>query len=85
VQAAATSCYVATNAGLKGITGEYFVDCNISPPATRKSIDMELAARLWKYSEELTASSRSANELGGHVESLSSGNLSVIDRGFIFS
>ncbi|CAK9224781.1 unnamed protein product [Sphagnum troendelagicum] len=74
-QAAATPCYVATNAGLKGITGEYFTDCNISPPATRKSIDMELAARLWKYSEELTASSRSANELGGHVESLSSGNL----------
>ncbi len=53
-QGAATQCYVATSPDLDGVTGYYFSDCN---PANGTELldDDELAARLWKVSEELVA------------------------------
>jgi len=52
-QGAATSCYLASNPALAGVTGLYFVDCN---PAEQSDLqkDPALAARLWQVSEELT-------------------------------
>jgi len=52
-QGAATSCYLASNPALAGVTGLYFEDCNpVEPSALQK--DSALAARLWQVSEELT-------------------------------
>jgi WW domain-containing oxidoreductase len=53
-QGAATQCYVAVHPSAAGITGEYFVDCNVARPSTI-SHDRELAARLWRRSEEIDA------------------------------
>jgi NAD(P)-dependent dehydrogenase (short-subunit alcohol dehydrogenase family) len=52
-QGAATSCYLASNPALAGVTGLYFVDCN---PADQSDLqkDPALAARLWQVSEEIT-------------------------------
>lgn len=56
---AATTCYVAAHPALAGVSGHYFADCNpeVPGPAMR---DPELAARLWKVSEELTEANLSA-------------------------
>jgi WW domain-containing oxidoreductase len=53
-QGAATTCYVATNADLAAVSGEYFSDCNVAK-ATRTGRNRELAGQLWKASEELVA------------------------------
>jgi len=52
-QGAATSCYLASQPSLAGVTGLYFVDCN---PAEQSELqkDAAMAARLWQVSEELT-------------------------------
>jgi NAD(P)-dependent dehydrogenase (short-subunit alcohol dehydrogenase family) len=52
-QGAATSCYLASQPALAGVTGLYFVDCN---PAEQSELqkDPALAARLWEVSAELT-------------------------------
>ncbi|XP_050945863.1 short-chain dehydrogenase TIC 32 A, chloroplastic isoform X1 [Cucumis melo] len=49
-QAAATTCYVATNPRLRHVTGKYFVDCNESSPSKLAASPSE-AARLWSASE----------------------------------
>ncbi|XP_015896030.3 short-chain dehydrogenase TIC 32 A, chloroplastic [Ziziphus jujuba] len=49
-QAAATTCYVATNPRLKKVTGKYFADCNEASPVKLGSNFSE-AARLWSASE----------------------------------
>lgn len=51
-EGAATQCFVATHPSLRGVSGEYFADCNVSP-STRLSRDPALAARLWEVSERL--------------------------------
>ena len=51
-QGAATQCYVGTNAGLEGVTGKYFVDCNLSNPSDNAK-DSVMAARLWEESENI--------------------------------
>jgi len=56
-QGAATSCYVATNAGLEGVTGFYFDDCNMAIPMPTMQDDAK-ARRLWTISEDLTADYR---------------------------
>lgn len=56
LQAAATSCYVATNPNLQGVSGKYFFDCNEHLPELPAACDMQLAATYWKFSEELIAS-----------------------------
>jgi NAD(P)-dependent dehydrogenase (short-subunit alcohol dehydrogenase family) len=53
-QGAATSCYVATNPALDGVTGCFFTDCNPIKPAGPYMEDDALAAKLWAVSEELT-------------------------------
>ena len=50
----ATSCYVATNPALAGVSGYFFQDCNPVKPEGPYMEDDALAARLWQVSEELT-------------------------------
>jgi WW domain-containing oxidoreductase len=53
-EGAATEVYVATHPGLAGITGEYFVDCNVGTPR-RLADSAELAKKLWDVSEKIAA------------------------------
>lgn len=50
---ARTSLYVATDAALDGVTGQYFSACKPARSA-RASYDAATAARLWRLSAELT-------------------------------
>ena len=52
-QGAATSCYLASNPALAGVTGLYFVDCNPAEQSDYQK-DQAMAAKLWQVSEELT-------------------------------
>lgn len=52
-QGAATSCYLASNPALAGVSGLYFVDCNPADQSDHQQ-DAAMAARLWQVSEELT-------------------------------
>jgi len=54
-QAAGTSCYVATSPALNGVSGKYFQDCN-EVSTWSCANDMQLADKLWQFSEELIAS-----------------------------
>ncbi|KAL1828134.1 hypothetical protein ACET3Z_006546 [Daucus carota] len=54
-QAAATTCYVATHAKTKGITGKYFADCNEASPSKLATSSIQ-AARLWSASEAMVTS-----------------------------
>ena len=54
-QGAATTCYVALNPQLKGVTGKYFADCNEEKTSKHARSDA-LAERLWEFSEELIRS-----------------------------
>jgi len=56
-QGTATTCYVATNPGLRRVTGFYFFDCNMAVPANFMQDDVK-ARQLWEVSEELTAAYR---------------------------
>ncbi|KAL5727353.1 NADP-retinol dehydrogenase [Ranunculus cassubicifolius] len=51
-QGAATTCYVALNPQVMGISGKYFVDNNIRKPS-ELSQDTELAKKLWEFSMNL--------------------------------
>ena len=52
-QGAATQCYVATNASLVRVSGEYFKDCNPAPQSHYQR-DAAMAAKLWDVSTRLT-------------------------------
>ncbi|KAL7111702.1 hypothetical protein ACP275_05G106500 [Erythranthe tilingii] len=52
-QGAATTCYVALHPQVKGVTGKYFADSNISTQSSL-SLDAELAKKLWDFSLDLT-------------------------------
>ncbi|XP_074574202.1 short-chain dehydrogenase TIC 32 B, chloroplastic-like [Curcuma longa] len=54
-QGAATSCYVALHPDVKGVSGKYFADCNVSK-TTANGTDEHLAIKLWDFSEELVKS-----------------------------
>ncbi|XP_039776981.1 short-chain dehydrogenase TIC 32, chloroplastic-like isoform X1 [Panicum virgatum] len=54
-QGAATTCYVAMHPQVKGISGKYFADCNISSPSLQAS-DAELAKKLWQFSLQTVSS-----------------------------
>ncbi|CAH1451402.1 unnamed protein product [Lactuca virosa] len=54
-QGAATTCYVAMHPQVKGVSGEYFADCNISK-ASKYVDDSEMVKKLWDFSLELTES-----------------------------
>ncbi|XP_057952822.1 short-chain dehydrogenase TIC 32, chloroplastic-like [Malania oleifera] len=51
-QGAATTCYVALHPQVKGISGEYFSDSNVST-ANSKARDPDLAKKLWDFSMNL--------------------------------
>ncbi|XP_071919380.1 short-chain dehydrogenase TIC 32, chloroplastic-like [Coffea arabica] len=53
-QGAATTCYVALHPQVKGVSGKYFADCNLSQPSSLAR-DPELAKKLWDFSLNLTA------------------------------
>ncbi|KAJ4777782.1 NAD(P)-binding Rossmann-fold superfamily protein [Rhynchospora pubera] len=48
-QGAATTCYVAMNPEVKGVTGKYFNNSNICTPNS-KALDQKLAQKLWDFS-----------------------------------
>ncbi|KAH7841387.1 hypothetical protein Vadar_029255 [Vaccinium darrowii] len=52
-QGAATTCYVALHSQVKGVSGEYFSDCNIAKRSALAK-DEELAKKLWDFSLSLT-------------------------------
>jgi NAD(P)-dependent dehydrogenase (short-subunit alcohol dehydrogenase family) len=53
-QGAATTCYVATSPELRGVSGEFFESCRRRIfPAKHPLNDDDMAAKLWKISEEL--------------------------------
>ncbi|XP_050227865.1 short-chain dehydrogenase TIC 32, chloroplastic-like [Mercurialis annua] len=52
-QGAATTCYVALNPQVKGVTAQYFSDSNIIEPGSHAK-DADLAKRLWDFSVRLT-------------------------------
>uniref|UniRef100_A0A0D9UWS6 Uncharacterized protein n=1 Tax=Leersia perrieri TaxID=77586 RepID=A0A0D9UWS6_9ORYZ len=56
-QGAATTCLVALNPQLKGVTGQYFADSNVEKTSQFAKDDM-LAKLLWEYSEQLIKSSK---------------------------
>ncbi|XAR53644.1 Very-long-chain 3-oxoacyl-CoA reductase [Bertholletia excelsa] len=51
-QGAATTCYVALHPQVKGISGEYFVDSNLSK-ASEQARNLDLARTLWDFSMDL--------------------------------
>lgn len=51
-QGAATTCYLALHPQVKGITGEYFEDSNLSK-ASKQCTDVDLAKKLWDFSMNL--------------------------------
>ncbi|CAI9288862.1 unnamed protein product [Lactuca saligna] len=54
-QGAATTCYLALNPKVKGVSGEYFCDSNLVKPSS-KAADPKLAKELWEFSLTLTTS-----------------------------
>ncbi|KAK9927173.1 hypothetical protein M0R45_024372 [Rubus argutus] len=52
-QGAATTCFVALHPQVKGVSGEYFADCNIDKPSAQAK-DEDLATKLWDFSLALT-------------------------------
>lgn len=51
-QGARTAIFLATDESVKDITGEYFYKCKIAK-SSKRSKDMELAKRLFEFSEQL--------------------------------
>ncbi|XP_059434368.1 short-chain dehydrogenase TIC 32, chloroplastic-like [Corylus avellana] len=51
-QGAATTCYVALHSQVKGVSGEFFSDNNLSE-ASSHGRDIELAKKLWDFSMNL--------------------------------
>ncbi|XP_066385136.1 short-chain dehydrogenase TIC 32, chloroplastic-like [Miscanthus floridulus] len=54
-QGAATTCYVAMQPQVKGISGKFFDNCNIAKPSSQAS-DAELAKKLWQFSLQTVSS-----------------------------
>ncbi|XP_021895360.1 short-chain dehydrogenase TIC 32, chloroplastic-like [Carica papaya] len=52
-QGAATTCYIALNPQVKGLSGEYFSDSNIAKPSSQAK-NADLAKKLWDFSLSLT-------------------------------
>ncbi|KAI8569606.1 hypothetical protein RHMOL_Rhmol02G0290700 [Rhododendron molle] len=52
-QGTATTCYVALHPQVKGVSGEFFSDCNLAKRSALAK-DEELAKKLWDFSLSLT-------------------------------
>ncbi|XP_055827418.1 short-chain dehydrogenase TIC 32, chloroplastic-like [Solanum dulcamara] len=51
-QGAATTCYVALHPDVKGVSGKYYVECNIAE-ASPQANDAGMAKRLWYFTTSL--------------------------------
>uniref|UniRef100_A0A7N0U5J9 Short-chain dehydrogenase/reductase n=2 Tax=Kalanchoe fedtschenkoi TaxID=63787 RepID=A0A7N0U5J9_KALFE len=51
-QGAATTCYAALHPQVRGVSGKYFSDCNLSEPWAQAT-DMDLAKKLWDFTSNL--------------------------------
>ena len=51
-EGARTAVFLATDESVKDITGEYFYKCKIAK-SSKRSKDMELAKKLYEFSEDL--------------------------------
>ncbi|PHU23103.1 Short-chain dehydrogenase TIC 32, chloroplastic [Capsicum chinense] len=51
-QGASTTCFLALNPQVKGVSGKYFLDNNLATTSTRAR-DMDLAKKLWDFSMDL--------------------------------
>lgn len=51
-QGAATTCYLALHPQVKGVSGQYFSDCNLAK-TTSQAQDAALAQKLWDFSMSL--------------------------------
>lgn len=51
-QGAATTCYVALNPQVEGVSGKYFENSNLATPSA-KATDPDLAKKLWDFSTAL--------------------------------
>lgn len=58
LQGAATTCYAALHPQVKGVSGEYLMDNNISNPNSQCK-DKDLAKKLWEFSLSLTGEEES--------------------------
>lgn len=58
LQGAATTCYAALHPQVKGVSGEYLMDNNISNPNSQDK-DKDLAKKLWEFSLSLTGEEES--------------------------
>ncbi|KAB2596701.1 short-chain dehydrogenase TIC 32 [Pyrus ussuriensis x Pyrus communis] len=52
-QGAATTCYLALHPQVKGVTGKYFADSNLSK-TTPQGQDVEMGKKLWDFTMDLT-------------------------------
>ncbi|KAL8141562.1 hypothetical protein V2J09_014594 [Rumex salicifolius] len=66
-QAAATTCYVATNPRVESVTGKYFSDCNEA--FTPKMGDVYESERLWSASEIMVEETKDFKLCLGHFKS----------------
>lgn len=62
MQAAATSCYVATNPRMVDVSGKYYSDCNEASTSKIGSSWAE-AARLWAASEDMVSTDHNSNKV----------------------
>ncbi|KAL3599075.1 hypothetical protein D5086_006993 [Populus alba] len=76
-QGAATTCYVALHPQVKGVSGEYFMDSNLSK-ASSLAKDAELAKKLWDFSLSLTNPNSTAEEV---TEGIDGSGLTAIVTG----
>ncbi|KAF3786711.1 Short-chain dehydrogenase [Nymphaea thermarum] len=52
IQAASTTCYVALDPSIKGVSGKFFADCNESPCSSLAD-DQSEATKLWRQTHEM--------------------------------
>jgi NAD(P)-dependent dehydrogenase (short-subunit alcohol dehydrogenase family) len=60
-EGAATSIYLAHSEAVKGVSGKYFVNCNIRTPSPNV-FDPNLQSRIWEVSEELVGQQKLKRE-----------------------
>ena len=68
-EGAKTAIFLATDDSVKNITGEYFYKCKIAK-SSKRSKDMELAAKLYEFSEQLVNKETEVSKLNETGEKL---------------
>ena len=60
-QGAATQVYLSTHPDLKGVSGEYYSNCNLKEPSIHGK-DQIMAKKLWDFSEKIVTKISSGND-----------------------